>query len=192
MEQSETAGRQVHESPREPIVVLGKQNDYLFVGTVAEAVTATRLLLSTDSTGDQGAGGLKKYGLDELDFFDSAGQWLEPVVVADLLEGLVVKEYQEEVRDRVREMFRAAAPEARKAKEENPAVDETILSLPDEAISYEEFLQKLADILSSLKINADTLSSLKVDQPDKSWICDVFHCSKVEGTVSITSRSAIS
>lgn len=80
MEQSGAAGPPPQRAPQEPIVVLSKQNDYFFVGhTVEQVVANVRLHLSPDSGGGQGAEGSKAPGLDELDFFDSAGQQLEPV-----------------------------------------------------------------------------------------------------------------
>ena len=142
MEQSEVAESLGLEAPQEPIIVLGKQNEYLIIAlTVEQAVEDIRLHLSP-SGDDQDAGYPKKRrpGLDELDFFDAAGWRLEPVVAAGQLESLVLKNYQEEIRNRIRMVYYMNRG---KAREENPNADE-VTPPPADTISFEDFLQRLA------------------------------------------------
>ena len=157
MEQSVTASQQARRAPQEPIVVLGKKNDYLFVGTVEQAVENVRLYLSADSAGAGAAEDPKEHilRLDELDFFDAAGQRLEPVVVTGQLEGLVVEDPQEELHDRIRQLFRAVEPEIRKT---NRNLDEVPLArIIREATDLEDLLRKLAYENEKLESENDRL-----------------------------------
>lgn len=139
--------------PRPPIVVLGRRPDHLFVAvTVDQAVdNALRLLL-------YGTEGAAHRRVEDLHFVDSAGQELRPTLesgqvdlVVNVEAGSEVTTRQEEVRDRIREIFRAVAPEVEQAKDQDPSVDDTILSLPDEALSFEELVGKLAAFFSTLR-----------------------------------------
>ncbi len=144
MQQSGTVDPQTRSAPQEPIVVLGKKNDYLFVGTVEQAVENIYIYLSADTAGDGAAEDSKEHLLrfDELDFFDAAGQRLEPVVVTGQLQGLIVQDPQEELHDRIRRLFRAVEPEIRKT---NRNLDEVPLArIISEASNLGDLLRKLA------------------------------------------------
>lgn len=146
MERSETDNYQTHENPREPIIVLGKQNDYLFIGsTVERTVAITRTYLPI------GGGGrspdTNRLRLEDLEFFDIAGRPLEAVVKANELEDLVVRaaeNHQEKIRARIRTIAQEIERIIRVAREGDPAFGQPPLVLPDENVSFEEFIRKLA------------------------------------------------
>lgn len=158
MEQSGAA------TPLEPIIVLGKQNNYLFVGsTVDHAVGNTRDYLSADSFGghDPDSPPINNLSLDELEFFDLAGRPLRPVVVDGQLAGVTVKDPQEEIRDRMRKMF--SVIEEKIGQEPNPDADKAMLSLPGAPISFQNLIQKLADL--SLDVPVSEAEELSLDVP---------------------------
>lgn len=147
--------------------MLDGRNDYLFIGrTVEEAVRNTRYIISADSGGgtdgaddsadgvdgsaDSGDNGVERINfnrltLDELEFFDIVGRRLEPVVVADRLEDLVIKTYQQEIRDRVVEVSHFVEQEIEREKQNDPDFNEQPLLIPDQALDFEEFIERLAD-----------------------------------------------
>lgn len=147
MEWSGAESSETDETPREPIIVLGEQNDYLFIGsTVKETVGITGNYLS-QSGGD-------RLRLDELEFFDLAGRPLDPVGVGGQLDGLVVRaaeNHQEEIRDRIREIAQETERIIRNAKEGDFAFGQPPLKIPDETVSFDEFIRKLANENSQLK-----------------------------------------
>lgn len=133
-------------TPQEPIIVLGKENNYLFVGsTVDYVVESTRDYLSVDDSGFPDVENLTKnrLRLEDLEFFDNAGRSLEPVVVDGELTGVMVKDPQEEIRNRLRKMFHVI--EVKIEQEPNPDVDKALLGLPDAPISFEQLIQELTE-----------------------------------------------
>jgi hypothetical protein len=163
MEQSEAASPTKHTIPLAPVIVLGEQNDYLFIGfTVDQAVEHTRDYLS-GAASDGAAPEKDRLGLDELEFFDIAGRRLEPVVVAGRLEDLVVKNYQREIRDRILELARAVELEIEEAEEGDPAFGAEPLTIPDESLGFEEFIREFADENEELSGEVDRIDFGGVD-----------------------------
>lgn len=147
MEQSGTVCASKQSVPQAPIVVFGGQDDYLMVAaTVEQAVEEIRCYLSTGSGEEQGTGCPKKQypRLEEFEFYDTAGQRLEPVVAAGQLKDLVVQDSQQEIRDRIRKMFRTAEAKILQETPRNFSANQPPISLPDEAVGFEEFTQQLA------------------------------------------------
>lgn len=127
------------ETPREPIIVLGEQNDYLFIGsTLNETVGITNNYLS-QSGGD-------RLRLDELEFFDLAGRSLNPVGAGGQLDGLVVRtaeNHQGEIRDRIREIAQETERIIRNAQEGDFAFGQPPLRIPEGTVGFDEFIRKL-------------------------------------------------
>lgn len=179
MEQSEMAASQGPEAPRGSIVVLGKQNDYLIIApTVEQAVEDTRLYLSTNIGYDRDGGDPKKCppSLGDLDFFDAAGQRLEPVVLAGQLESLAVKNYQDEIRNRIWIVYYMNRG---KAREENPNGPE-VTPPPNDTISFEEFIRILVSENQRLK-DGDPQDDEPPQDDELQARCDLFrhwwgHC----------------
>lgn len=136
-------------TPHEPILVLGKKNDFLYpVQTVALAVTYTRRYLEGDGTGakDPHMPQQGRLRLDELDFFDGLGRRLEPAVDADgtLVKLVVEPDHQVEIRNRVRELLSAA----RERLQEHPDASDLakrLPAMPSDELSFDQFLHQIVN-----------------------------------------------
>lgn len=139
---------EAYEAPREPIIVLGKENDDLFIGhTVKQVVTITRSCLAAGH-GDQSteAPNIKGVRLDDLEFFDTAGRPLEPVVVAGQLSDLTIlagENRQKEIHNRIREIAQATERIISMAQQGDFAFGQPSVKLPDETVDFDEFIKKL-------------------------------------------------
>jgi hypothetical protein len=126
-------------SPQAPIVVLGKNNDYVFAApTVTEAVSNTNRYL-TDSAKEQ-----RVLVLSQLDFYDAAGRPLEQILAAGKLEDLAVKDIREEIRGRVQKVLSLLESEVQQAAAEGPDFDDSGLELPEKPLDFETFAHRLA------------------------------------------------
>lgn len=136
-------------APTEPIVVLGKDNTFLYpVPTVALAVQYTgRYLAGGKAMGAQHVNvpQLGRLRLDELDFFDGIGRRLEPVVEKGTLVGLTIKpDHQVEIRNRIRELLRSAG-ETLRAHPDASELAKSFPTMPSEKLSFEDFLDKIVN-----------------------------------------------
>jgi hypothetical protein len=130
-------------SPQAPIVVLGKNNDYVFAArTVTEAVSNTNRYL-TGSTKEQ-----RVLVLRQLDFYDAAGRQLEQILAAGKLEDLAVKDLREEIRGRVQKVFSSLEPEVQQEAAEDPDFDNSDLELPEQPLDFETFAYRLALVMA--------------------------------------------
>lgn len=140
MEQSATA------TPKEPIIVLGKQSGYLFVGrTVDRVVENTRRSLAADGSGGQDSEGSTKdrLCLDELEFFDAAGRRLELILAAGQLKVVADEDHQEEIRDRIRDIFSVAKAKIRQEPGKLTGIVDATLGLPDTCIDFEDLIRQI-------------------------------------------------
>jgi hypothetical protein len=95
MTETGTTGAIDNGQPQPPIIILGRDEAFLaFALSLADAVEQ-----------------LREGGTDpappptRLDFFDVLGRRLEPVIIGGELVGLIVQDFQEEIRYRIRRLY---------------------------------------------------------------------------------------
>lgn len=157
MKQLETVGpRERNDTPRYPIVALGKQTNYLFVGAkieqvieeIKQATEEAEVHSAVGNSDHEEAKESEKYRLrlDSFDFFDSTGQPLDLIVTAGQPMGLVVKDLpREDVFGRIKNLFQEVELEIRRESCAPDNVPLIRLLREIETISPDEFISKLAD-----------------------------------------------
>lgn len=132
-------------TPKGPIIVLGKDNHFLYVApSVALMVSNIGLYLSGDGEGmpDPATPQNDRLCLDELEFFDSVARRLEPVVDADgkPLDLIIKPDYQMEIRTRIRRTLIVAGEMAQ--GDTDTAVPPNMPPVvPSDELSFDEFLE---------------------------------------------------
>ena len=106
MEQLEAARSQTTKGiPEGPIVVLGKQKNYLFVGlTIGRVIEETCTHSSAHSSGHDRTGSPENHLCLDVEFFDSAGRALGTIVPAGQSDS-VNGHFGQSIHDRIEEIF---------------------------------------------------------------------------------------
>ncbi len=132
-------------TPKEPIIVLGKGNYFLYIApTVALMVSDIGRYLSSGGEGgpDPAMPQNGRLRLDELEFFDGSARRLEPVVDADgkPLDLIIKPDYQMEIRARIRRTL-IAAGEMTQDGTDAAALADVPPAMPSDELSFEELLE---------------------------------------------------
>jgi hypothetical protein len=131
--------------PVEPIIVLGKENRFLYpVATLKWAIEYTNRYLTSDGMGraDSTIPQNGRFTLGELDFFDGLGRRLAPIVEDGALVDLVV-DHCREIRRRINGLLDAARTEAASREESDPGLVDRVPATPADDLPFDEYLDRI-------------------------------------------------